>query len=102
MRGDTWVRRLHRFLALPAAVLFVLTAVSGLWLNHLERAGPVPVTRPLARPWEEAPPAAAAGVWLKKLHTGRYAGTTLLGDATAVLLLVMTGTGLYLWLRERR
>ncbi|MGQ9533213.1 MAG: hypothetical protein ACUVTQ_10520 [Desulfotomaculales bacterium] len=102
MRGDTWVRRLHRLLALPAAVLFALTAVSGLWLNHLERAGPVPVARPLARPWEEAPQASATRVWLKKLHTGRYAGTTLLGDATAALLLVMTGTGLYLWLRERR
>lgn len=107
MRGDTWVRRLHRALALPAALLFVLTAISGLWLNHVERATPVPVNRPLARPWEEAPPTMAGSErsgksWLKKVHTGRYLGTPLLADATALLLLVMTGSGVYLWFRERR
>ncbi|MBC7106460.1 MAG: hypothetical protein H5T97_11005 [Firmicutes bacterium] len=106
MRRTTWIRRLHRLLALPAAVLLALTAVTGFWLNHTERAGPVPVSRPLSRPWDEAPPAAAersgAGVWLKRVHAGRYGGTTLVGDATAAVLLVMAGTGLCLWLQARR
>ncbi|MDG1286140.1 MAG: PepSY domain-containing protein [Rickettsiales bacterium] len=109
------VLRWHRQIGLAASLLMVLLAVTGIILNHnsaLELQHQE-ISSEWLMNWYDIDPAQVAEGYtaplsldrvMLDLHTGSFFGSygTIMMDAAAIILLLLTFTGIYNWYRSPR
>lgn len=92
--GSAWLRAnwwFHLVGGLVAAVFLIVLSVTGVLLNHKKDLGLMAAPADLPRRWD---------VWVEDLHSGLLFGSRgwLLSDLGAVLAILWTVNGTYLWL----
>jgi len=98
-----WMRKIHIWVSMTAAVPLILFSITGMVLNHkktLERGFALPTGRDTAMNPDSKP--TKQPVWIKlckELHNGKALGGVGVAvlDISAVLLIVSAGSGVVLF-----